>query len=96
MRGASSTSSAHDQQTRHFLPEEFGGPILAHEVVVLVLDRAGLDRNLDAKILEALWQVLRPQHGEVWLRSRPEVIECMQHTEAGGVLGKYPRFVGGS
>ena len=56
---------------------------LAHEVVVLVLDRAGVDRDLGAELLEALGQLGTPQHGDVGLGRRTEVIEGLEEAERG-------------
>ena len=52
----------------HLLADAHGGdtagdavvvsPVWAHEVVVLVLDRAGLDGDLGAEVFEALWEFL--------------------------------------
>ena len=55
----------------------------AHQLVVLVLDRAGVGRNLGAEILESLRQVGAPQDREVGLGRRAEVVERLQETERG-------------
>ena len=60
------------QSSPHFGP---------HEVVGLVLDRAGIDRRLDREVLEALGQARRPEHREVGLGRRPEVVERVQHAK---------------
>ena len=55
----------------------------AHEVVVLVLDCAGLYGYLRAVALPGLRQTLRPEDGKVRLRGRSEVLEGVEHAEAG-------------
>ncbi len=57
-------------------------PVLAHHIVVLVLDRAGLDRLLRAVVLEALRQQVRPEYGQVRFRRRAEIGQRMQEAEA--------------
>ena len=56
--------------------------IHTHQVVVLILDGRSVDRNLGTELLPVLRQFVRPQHRQVRLRSRPEVVERMQVTEA--------------
>ena len=58
-------------------------PLGPHQVVGLVLDRAGIDRCLDREALEAVGQSRRPEHGEVGLRRGAEVVEGVQHAERG-------------
>ena len=60
-------------------------PLRPHQVVGFVLDRAGVDRRLDGEALEAVGQARRPEHGEVGLGRRPEIVERVQHPE--GRLG---------
>ena len=52
-----------------------------HEVVVLILDGRGLDRHLGAIFLPAFRQFLRPEHSEVGLGSRTEVVERVEEAE---------------
>ena len=51
----------------------------AHNGVALVLDGIGIAGDLRDEALPVFRQVLRPQHGEVRLRGRVEVIERMKH-----------------
>ena len=51
-------------------------------LVGLVLDRRGVDRDLRAEALEAVGQRRRPQHGQVRLGRRAEVVERLQVAEA--------------
>ena len=53
----------------------------AHQVVVLVLDRAGVGRNLGAEVLESLRQLGAPENREVRFGRRTEVVQCLQETE---------------
>ena len=57
-------------------------PILAHQVVVFILDRAGFDRLQGAVVLEALRQQVRPKHSQVRLGGRAERRQRMQEAEA--------------
>ena len=59
----------------------------AHDVVVLVLNGVGVDRDLCAEVLEALRQALRPQNGDVGLGAAAEVVERLQDAE--GRLGDH-------
>ena len=52
-----------------------------HQIVGLVLDRAGIDRRLDREALEALGQPRRPEHGDVGLGRWSEVVQGVQHPE---------------
>ena len=75
----------------HLLADAHGGhtagnavviaPVRAHQVVVLILHRGGFDGNLGAVLLEAFGQGGGPQHGQVRLGSRPQVVQGLQHTE---------------
>ena len=53
-----------------------------HEIVVLVLEGRRIAADLDAVAFERLREVLRPEHGDVRLRSRPEIGERVQHAVA--------------
>ena len=53
----------------------------AHEVVVFILNGVRVARHPGGEELEGLRQSLRPQHGEVRLRGRPEVVKRVEHTE---------------
>ena len=55
----------------------------AHQVVVLVLDRAGVGRNLGAEVLESLRQLGAPENREVRFGRRTEVVERLQEAERG-------------
>ena len=53
----------------------------AHQVVGLVLDRRGVDRHLRAELLEALRAARRPEHRQVRLGRRAEVVQGLQEAE---------------
>ncbi|CDF21973.1 uncharacterized protein BN736_01705 [Prevotella sp. CAG:617] len=54
-----------------------------HEVVVFVLDGAGVNRYLGAEALEAFGQFGTPQNGHVGFWRRTKVVKCLQETERG-------------
>ncbi|MNZ78077.1 hypothetical protein D3C78_966400 [compost metagenome] len=53
-----------------------------HQIVILILNRASLDRYFSTKFLEAFWQLFRPEYSQVWFRCRSKVVKCVQETEA--------------
>ena len=55
----------------------------AHHVVVLILEGVGVAGDLGGKALPVLRQVGAPQHGEVGLWRGPQVVQGLQHAEAG-------------
>ena len=55
----------------------------AHKIIVLILDRAGGNRNLCAIALEALWKLGGPQNGQVRLWAGAHVLKSVKPTEAG-------------
>ena len=55
----------------------------AHHVVVLILEGVGVAGDLGGKALPVLRQVGAPQHGEVGLRRGPQVVQGVEHAEAG-------------
>ena len=75
----------------HLLAEPHGGNtagdaiIIArerpHQIVVLVLQRGRVLADLDAVALEGGWHVLGPQHRDVRLGRRTEIVERVQHPE---------------
>ena len=56
---------------------------LAHQVVVLVLDRAGIYGYFGTEFLETFRQFGAPQHSHVRLGRRAEVVQCLQEAERG-------------
>ena len=56
-----------------------------HQIIVLILERGGVDGQLCTVVLECLRQTLGPQNGQVRLRSSTQIFQSMQITEA--VLG---------
>ena len=75
----------------HLLADAHGGhaacdavvvaPVRAHQVVVLVLDGGRFNGNLGAEAFEGFRQVPGPQNGQVRFRSRPQVVQGLQHAE---------------
>ena len=57
--------------------------ITAHNVVVFVLNRVGIYRNLCAEALEAFRKILRPENRDVRLCARSEVIKRLEEAVAG-------------
>ena len=55
----------------------------AHQVVVLVLDRAGVGRDAGAELLESLRQIGAPEDREVGLGRGAQVVERLQEAERG-------------
>ena len=55
----------------------------AHKIVILVLDRAGGNRNLCAVALEAYRKLGRPQNGQVRLWAGTHVLQSVEPAEAG-------------
>ena len=53
----------------------------SHNVVVFVLDRVGINRNLSTEILEALRKMLAPENGDVRLCWWTKVVESLKYTE---------------
>ncbi len=56
--------------------------VSAHQIVVLILQRGGNDRDLRGIFLEGDWQLLGPEDRQVWLRRRPHGVQGMQVAEA--------------
>ena len=54
-----------------------------HDIVVLILDRVGINGNLGAEALKALGKVNRPQHRQIGLGRGAKGVEGVKHTEAG-------------
>ena len=55
----------------------------AHKIVILVLDRAGSNRNLCAVAFEAYRKLGRPQNGQVRLWAGTHVLKSVEPAEAG-------------
>ena len=53
----------------------------AHQIVVLILNRACVYRNLRTECLESFRQIRTPKHSQVRFRRRTEVIKRLQETE---------------
>ena len=56
-------------------------PDWAHDIVILILNRGGVHRDLRSIAAEILRQLLRVQDGKVRLRSRSHILEGMQEAE---------------
>ena len=56
-------------------------PVRPHQIVVLILDGRGLDGHAGTELLEVLRKILRPEHREIGLGSRAEIVERVQHPE---------------
>ena len=52
-----------------------------HNLIVFILDSAGLDGNFCRILLKALRQTLGPEHRQIRFRGRAEVLQRMQDTE---------------
>ena len=55
----------------------------AHHVVVLILEGVGVAGDLGGEPLPVLRQMSAPQHSQVGLGSGPQVVEGLEHAEAG-------------
>ena len=53
-----------------------------HQVVVLILDRGGIDRHLGGKLLESLGETWAPEYSKVRLWAGAKVIERIEEAEA--------------
>ncbi|CHF94487.1 Uncharacterised protein [Salmonella enterica subsp. enterica serovar Typhi] len=56
--------------------------VRTHQVIVLVLQRRGVDGDFSGELLEVQRQFFRPQNGDVRLRRRPHGVQGVQETEA--------------
>ena len=56
-------------------------PYRTHYIIVLILDRACLYRNMSCIFLESFRKILRVQNSKVRLWGRSHVFQCMQETE---------------
>ena len=56
--------------------------VWAHQVIVLILQRRGIDGHFCSEFFEAQRQFFRPQNGDVRLRRRPHGVQGVQETEA--------------
>ena len=56
--------------------------VRTHQIIVLVLQRRGIDGHFRSVFFEAQRQFFRPQNGDVRLRRRPHGVQGVQETEA--------------
>ena len=56
--------------------------VRTHQVIVLVLQRRGIDRHFSGEFLEVQRQFFRPQNGDVRLRRRTHGVQGVQEAEA--------------
>ena len=55
-------------------------PNRTHNLIILILDRAGLYRDHGCVLLEVLGEAWRVEHGEVWLGRRTHVLQSVEET----------------
>ncbi|WLD33270.1 hypothetical protein QTN38_006170 [Enterobacter cloacae subsp. cloacae] len=56
--------------------------VRTHQVIVLILQRRGVDGHFSGEFLEVQRQFFRPQNGDVWLRRRTHGVQGVQEAEA--------------
>ena len=57
--------------------------VRTHQIVVFVLDGRSIDGHFGAVLFKALWQLFRPQYGDVRFGRRAHVVQGVQHAEVG-------------